>query len=562
MKPKALLVVLALLPGSALALINPKYTVVDLIRDCGQVYVLRVNAPADGKCEAEIVEALLGEMPAQKRLSLDASNAAELPEEKLAGAFAGTKTALGVMCIQKRKQDGARVGVLQVGTTWVGLTQAETPTTWNADKDPNELDAVWAGSARRLVAAIRYALREPDADFPVVENLAWGQDLALGQLAGKAHGCVPIAEGIVLLSAGGDRIIAPGKPPTDITAKLGLTSKSQALAAGDFNGDGRIDLASWDGAKLWLLVRAEDGTFGKPSGGFALPECLSLAVRPGEFVIGTSQGLTLMRFDGTVRQVAGPGGPCLVTDTEIHQVSANAVAQYKADAKPVVANLPVLTKPVTVLGGDYDTDGQLDLMVAGEGGAALLSCDDGQWTKLTADAGEFGVAANNDVVALSASDLNGDSRQAVALFHAKGGPGLFFSRGFACFGIGRVLNLSESKLPAAAALSEGIQAGLVADLNGDNSPDLLGIDPHRKIWAMFTVPTQPRRFQITVESAAPVALTVAMGTRNLGIWVLRPGEPTTIALPRAGKASLKWRGPDGAPATKDVVVVNPARVKF
>jgi hypothetical protein len=168
------------------------------------------------------------------------------------------------------------------------------------------------------------------------------------------------------------------------------------------------------------------------------------------------------------------------------------------------------------------------------------------------------VAAGNPVVALSACDLNGDGRQGVALFHAAGSPALFFNRGFGCFGAARTLTFDEADLPA----GDGQQAGVVTDLNGDHVPDLLVVDRQGEVWAIYGESKDARKFQMTVEAAQPVVLTVLLGQRVIGMWALRPGEPTVIGLPKAGKVMLRWRSSDGKEASKDMVVTAPARVRL
>jgi hypothetical protein len=577
---------LLLLPALAWALINPKYTVVDLMRDSEQVFVLRVSAPQGGRMDAEVVETLAGAAPAEKKLVFDSSDAQDLPEDKVAAAFGGSKSALAVMCVLKKKQDGAPVGAIELGTTWMGLTRSNEKHVWKLDKDPNDLETVWGGSARRLVPAIRYTLSDPAAQFPVAAALAWGKDIELGRLAGPAHGCLVTADGVIVLSEGGDRIYRPGEagaPPADATEKFGLASKSKRMAAGDFNGDGRIDLASWDGAKLWLLPRGADGTFAAPSGGHALAECRSLCALGGGLAAGDSKGVTLLMPDGkggfAARHLDGGGGVCAVADfngdgaPDILQVSASAVTFYAGArepgvfAAPVVAPLAVLKDPAAVVCGDFDTDGQLDLVVAGAGGATLLSREDGRWAPIMAETGELGASSGGEstIVAACPSDLNGDGRQAAAFFHAAAAPGLFFNRGFACFGVARSLTFSdELKLPAAEALGAGQTAGIVCDLNGDLAPDLLAVDPRRRVWAILGEAQQPRRFHLTVETAGkdPLTVSVSLGPRPIGIWVVRPGEPESIGLPKAGKATLRWKSADGTEATRDVIVTGPKRVKL
>jgi hypothetical protein len=585
----ALAAVAALAPAAAHALINPRYTPADLVRDSGLVLVLRASAPRDGRVTAEVVEALVGTPPSHKALVFDFADAEDLAEDRVAGAFGGAKTALAVMCVQKKKQDGAAVGALEIGTTWMGLVQGDEKGLWKLDRDPNDLETVWGGSARQLVPAIRYVLADRAAAFPVASTLTWGRDLALGKLPGASSGCLVTADGVIVLSEGGDRVFRPGEgggAPTDVTAKLGLTSRSKAMAVGDFNGDGRPDLASWDGERVRLALRGADGTFGPTTAGPALAAgCRSLSALGDGLVAGMRDGLALFLADGgggfAARRLEGPGGVCAVADfnddgaPDIMAASAEALAFHAGGrepgtfAPPVVTQVATVKDPAAVVCGDYDTDGLLDLLVAGDGGAVLLSRLDGRWTSIMAETGELVAASGlgrgeGTVVAACPSDLNGDGRQAVALFQAAAGPGLFFNRGFACFGVARSLEFSDRPCPATEALGGGQMTGTLADLSGDLVPDLLAADRRGHLWVIFGAAEEPRRFHLTAETAGrdPLTVSVFLGDRRLGIWVVRPGQPAAIALPAAGKVTLRWRAPDGTPQGRDVVVTDPTRVKL
>jgi hypothetical protein len=278
----------------------------------------------------------------------------------------------------------------------------------------------------------------------------------------------------------------------------------------------------------------------------------------------------------------GPGSVCAVADfnedgaPDIVQVFAHGLVFYAGSREPGVFTESVITEvdiakhPTAVVCGDYDTDGQLDLMVGGIGGSTLLiRGEDGGWLNVIAETGELGAASglgqgDDVVVAACASDVNGDGRQCAALFHAASGPGLFFNRGFACFGIARSLDLSESRLPAAESLGTGQMTGLLSDLNGDLAPDMLAVDRQQGVWAVFGEEERSRRFQAVVSLAdpagGPLTVTAVMGKRRLGMWVIRPGEPTTVNLPRAGPLNLRWKRSDGTSASRALVVTRPTPV--
>lgn len=589
--PAALATLLAALP--ARGLINPNYTVVDLLRQSGTVVVLRVSAPRQGRMDAEVVETLAGQAPADKELSLDFSEAEDLDEDDVTAALGGAKTALGVLCIQKQKRDGVVVGAIEIGIRWMGVTAGDGKGNWKLDADKNDLETVWGASARLLIPAIRYALKDPAAAFPVASAMTWDRGVSLGKLAGKAHGCLATEDGVFVLSDGGDRVFAPAagqQAPVDVTDKLALTSRSRALAMGDFNADGRADVASWDGAKLRLLLRGADGRFAQPCGELDLPECHSLSAIGGGLAIGGAKGVTLLAPDGkgglAVRGVhpvgaeLGPGGVAVVGDfnddgrPDVMQVFAEGLALHAGAgaglAAPAISKLKTVKGPTAVVCGDYDADGRLDLAVGGLGGATVLSRgEEGQWASITGQTGELGAAigqSEEPVATICPADINADGRQSIALFHPSASPGLYFSRGFACFGVARSLSLAETKLPAAEALGSGQSAGTLCDLNADGAADLLAVDRQGGVWAIFGRAAELRRFSLTIALAEPAAgpLTVTASTshRALGARAVRPGQPVTIGLTKAGRVALRWKSPAGVEVAREVTVTGPARVKL
>jgi hypothetical protein len=582
----AAIVALVILTPVATGLINPKYTPVDLVRDSSAVLVLRATAPQDGRITAQVTQVLAGVAPAQK-LTFDFNDAQDLSADKVTAAFGGQDSAAAVMCIGKRKEEGMVVAALEIGTTWMGLTQGDAKDLWKLDRDPKDLETVWGGSVRFLIPALRYTLTDPSPAFPVASTMDWGKDLSLGKLPGPAHGCLVTADGVIVLCEGGDRVFKPAnadRPPADVTHSLNLSSKSRAMAAGDFNGDGRQDLASWDGAKLWLLLRGEDGKFTAPAGGYELSDCRSISSLGAGLIVGRSKGLTWFAPDATgkliPRDLGGDGGPCAVADIDddgapdILQVSPESLSIRAGQrgagfAAPVVTKVPTVKNPLSLVCGDFDTDGQLDLLVAGEGGWALLSRNERQWTNIMAQTGELGAASGMGQGETNAAwaclaDVNGDGRQGVAFFHTSASPSLFFNRGFAAFGVARTLAFSESKAPAAAALGGGQTAGALADLNDDRVIDLLAVDRQRNVWVLYGQAKEPRDARLTLQAtgAAPLTLSISFGARPLGIWVLRPGEPAAFALPEPGKAVLRWRKADGAASEQAVMVEGDTRSRL
>jgi hypothetical protein len=398
------LLLLPSVPPPAWAVINPRFTPRDLVKGSSQVWVLRVGEPQGKTMSADVMETLKGKAPEAKQWKLGLRE--ELEEEEVKSAFGSQKTATAILFLSD-KDDKAPAdepnGALQIGTTWFAVVRQGEKLA--LDKDKRDLFAVWAGSAPMLVAATRYVQSEPAAQFPVRSETSWGESLKLGKLAGPASACLVVELGkpaglcVIVLSEAGDRVYRAARSegkPSDVTAQLKLATASKAAVVGDFDGDGRGDLISWDGRSLWLAAQTADGTFAAPRECGQLADCLSLdcidvgGPRPA-LVAGTSQGPVLLAWNAGGTLVAQPLGADKETLAKLGPGGLCAVADFNGDGRPDVMALfakgallyagegpgrfktaahialPLVGQPRSALCGDFDTDGLLDVVVAGNG---------------------------------------------------------------------------------------------------------------------------------------------------------------------------------------------------
>lgn len=193
---------------------------------------------------------------------------------------------------------------------------------------------------------------------------------------------------VFLASDGGDQLYRwNGKTLEDVTSKLALKSKSSVFAWGDFNGDGRLDLASWDGKELTIHSQKADGTFSTAAVrlGDALKNgCLSLSVlgvgqsgKPG-LLVGTKASPLILTFkpDGSAESKPlvtgnlpakdlGEAGRCFVADfdgdsfPDVVQTFAHGGLFYKGKAggtfaPPVNNEVGFGKAPYGACLGDYD----------------------------------------------------------------------------------------------------------------------------------------------------------------------------------------------------------------
>jgi hypothetical protein len=562
------------------------------------------------------------------KLTLERGVDSDIDEADLTAPFARSRTAAAVLLLAPpgKSARSAPAGAVQIGTSWFAVYQ--TAGTWRLGKDKQGLFAVWAGSARMLAEAARYVLAEPSAAFPVRSELTWGPELSLGKLSGSVNGCIaadlgsPIGLCAIVLADGGDRIYqatAKGKPPADVTAELELTTASKRAVAGDFDGDGCLDLASWDGKALSLARQTAGGTFQVQSRQVSLRECLSLDVmdtgaeRGSGLLAGTPKGPVVLAPDGSGRFASrllplspgepagrdlGPGGFCLVADIDLDgrcdivQFFANGLLVHAGDGAgrfraPAHTALRLVKNPCSAVCGDYDADGGLDIVVCGEDGLAfLLRTEDGSWKDATHVTGELayhGNARQPRIVGAAPCDINNDGRQGVAVLYARRPPMLFFNRGFACFGLATELALSgagsltsdpldpfaapqEAGPAAATALRQGQAAGTVLDLNGDGSQDLLAVSTGGEVWMLPGESAGPEPIGLTIAlspaARGPRTGAVSAGRRRIAMHVVRPGQPTYVGLDGPCRLTLDWIGPDGKPARRTIDVARRIRVEL
>jgi len=165
--------------------------------------------------------------------------------------------------------------------------------------------------------------------------------------------------------------------------------------AGDFNGDGHIDLAvtNFGGGNVSILLGNRDGTFGPPN--FAAgrsPEYIAMADLNGDGKLDLAVGDSSA---GTVLVLFGNGDGKFKTATALSTGGANtsgiAIADFNGDGKPDIVAADSATSKVTVLLGNGK--GSFQSAITSPVGNGLVS-------------GPF---------ALATGDLNGDGKLDVAV---------------------------------------------------------------------------------------------------------------------------------------------------
>jgi len=258
-----------------------------------------------------------------------------------------------------------------------------------------------------------------------------------------------------------------------------------SVATGDFNGDGKMDLAVTDSAASPLGVLLGDG-----SGGFTNTGNYTAGVNPSTVAVGDFNG------DGIADlAVTGPGGQNVSVllgkgdgtfQTAVSYIAGTspkfvATGDFNADGRPDLAvadyatgNILVLlgngdgvfqpavryaagTNPDSIAVGDFNGDGKADLAVSNFGGgnlSVLLGKGDGTFQP----SASFATGVNP--LSMVAADFNGDGKTDLATANVSGTLSVLLGNGNGTF------------QPSVNTGITGWDAVVAGDFNGDGKPDL------------------------------------------------------------------------------------------
>jgi len=628
---------MGLAAGDASGLINPNFTPVHLVRQSSLVAELEFQPVKGAKCEAAVKRVLKGKLDA-RTISFDFSTCAVKEHVELLvkgiNAAPHTQAAFFVGEFQEKpgegtvggggqtgpppgeKQEGEteRKAYLFVNGNWMTFYEGNGGA-WGMDETTPLMLTTWQGGTDMLLRAVEYILSDADAYLPAKEGVNWAEPKRFTRLSGAVRAAIPVdltGDGkwtLFVACEGGDRLFEYDAKTDSLkdTESHKLSSKSHAAAWGDTNGDGRLDLVSYDGQAITIYTQGEDRTFqvgpkldkGQLAGG-----CLGLAVldwgtpgRPG-VLISTGESPVLWIPDPKdakkgpqTRRIAfgepptalaeklpsgeplGPPGPCLVADLDgdvipdVLQVFAKGSLIYRGKspgefAPPERCVIAAGSGHADAFLGDFDADGLLDVFTVSEDAGRLWQ-NDGKlrFTETRALSGEAAYKVEAGGLCGVTGDFNNDGRQDFVLFYAAGFPRSFFNRGFRSFGFTNALDIgTNSLLPAA---SDGQQAGTLCDFTGDGAQDLVLILKNGEGWILpretGDLPALCARGALAVRGncTGPLTVTGYKAGRCLGAWNVTAGTTEAfVGVLDAGPVTLKWRIPPGKPGTKDILIEN------
>jgi hypothetical protein len=285
-----------------------------------------------------------------------------------------------------------------------------------------------------------------------------GLDWAASPFAGAA-GASGAGAGSASAGAGGASAGAAGASSRACVwsgfAKGGTYATGSAplsIAVADFDGDGRLDLATsnWGGAS-----GAVDGSVS-----------VLLANGPGTFAAQTMYKTEIQPNDLAVGDLTGDGLPDIVVAGGLTRL--NVFSNTGKGTFTPLRDVP-LSEPLAVTVADLDGDGQPDVAAPMVSNAIDIFLDNAGSLR---PAGQY--VTGTMAYALAAADLDGDGRNDLVVTNVSFPPGAGLPVALGAGRIGVLLNRGAAAFRAEVVYpaGNGTNALAVADLDGDSHPDV------------------------------------------------------------------------------------------
>ncbi len=602
--------VLVALCMSAMTVINPNFTPVNLVKQMQTILVVHITEAENGQYLADVSEVLKGEFKGESITLGFSDSSLEEQAIKIQNEMKNEKNNYALIFIGNIDTSGngdlsvqgaSQPAFLHINGIWAEFKLRDA----SADFLKLDVDkqAVWRGGTDMLLQCCRYILSNPNAVVPVAANAEWAETKEIATLDERINKIYPISintdstkQQLFIAADNGDRLYEYNSEDdefVDLTELVQLQSRSKLSAWADCNSDGILDLISWNGEEVQLYLRDENGTFSSVQKVLST-SCLSLQVisysNENELglVIGTSTGPQLIDLEdntlkhifkpaGELNSTLGEAGPCLLADLNndghvdvLHLYAAGSIL-YKGQGigswgDPELKNVTLGAAPNGVFTADFDADGLLDVVTYGQHDAGISiyqNHGDFLFERANGLCGETNNVGNG-VISGMVGDINNDGRQDFVVFYSDMSdeprdPQIFFNRGFRSFGFATDLNLSETSMLYDAA--SGQQAGCWCDLNNDGAQDIVIVDGVNTVGVVFRNNVQEDALCLSIGVSAdmnytgPIMVTAFNDDRNLGSWSIDQSSPSARFCAReAGEFRVRWHIP-GAGLCEETVIV-------
>lgn len=344
----------------------------------------------------------------------------------------------------------------------------------------------------------------------------------------------PISYAVLTPSIGAEQIV-PGIQRTDFSTGNGPS----ALAAGDFDGDGKLDLASANSATdtVSVLLNAGSGSFGAKT----------------DFQVGNKPRAIVSRdFNGDNKLDLGVANSA---DNTISILFGTGTGSFNPGV-----TLASGTTPVALAGDDFNADGRPDL-------AVVNSADNTVSLYLGGVGGAFNlsqlVATGQSPGAIAIADFNGDGKPDLVITNSGDDTvSIFFGAGNGLFNTGGTLPTGNNPVGVATGdfNGDGKQDFAVANKGGNSVSVILGNGDGtfsaKKDFATGTLPVALAVADFTGDSRLDIAVADSGENRITLLSGLGDGTFTATDFAASGLPFAVLAGDFNGDGRADLVAAN------
>ena len=294
----------------------------------------------------------------------------------------------------------------------------------------------------------------------------------------------------------GTATLGTGTPGFNLLAAPASSLTGGAVAAGDFNNDGKADLVTIDGAgNVNVALGKGDGTFTTLPAAALLSYTYVGAIATADFnsdgntdlaILGSANNVTILLGNGDGTFTIGstppldqaPSGLVVgdwngdgIPDLAVTNLSGNELTVLLGSGDGSFSagtTTPFATEPSTIVAGDFNGDGKLDLAALTVSGfyeivSVFLGNGDGTFTQAQTPS-----YTSLDLTGLAVADFNGDGKLDLAISTFLGGIDVLLGNGDGTF-MATVFTATPDLVQGARFAPGSI---VVGDFNGDGKADL------------------------------------------------------------------------------------------